>query len=91
MGTLIFCQKIPSLAGMTAKVRKERKILSPLPPQHTHTHTLSLSLSLSLSFMTSQTTMPQFRHTLIGLLEFLQTFESLLQHLTRLLKAYYKA
>jgi len=90
MGTLIFCQKIPSLAGMTAKVRKERKILSPLPPP-THTHTHSLSLSLSLSFMTSQTTMPQFRHTLIGLLEFLQTFESLLQHLTRLLKAYYKA
>jgi len=52
MGTLIFCQKIPSLAGMTAKVRKERKILSPLPPPtHTHTHTLSLSLSLSLSLL----------------------------------------
>jgi hypothetical protein len=48
MGILIFCQTIPPLAGMTAKVKKERKILSPLPT-HTHTHTLSLSLSLSLS------------------------------------------
>jgi hypothetical protein len=42
MGILIFCQTIPSLAGMTAKVKKERKILSPLP---THAHTLSLSPS----------------------------------------------
>jgi len=38
MGILIFCP------GMTAKVKKERKILSQLP-----THTQSLSLSLSPS------------------------------------------
>jgi hypothetical protein len=53
MGILIFCQTIPSLAGMTAKVRKERKILSPLPPPQTHPHTHSLSLSLSLSLSPS--------------------------------------
>jgi hypothetical protein len=49
MGILIFCQTIPSLAGMTAKVRKENPLPTPRPTPDTHTHTLTLSLSLSLS------------------------------------------
>jgi hypothetical protein len=76
MGTLIFCQKIPSLAGMTAKVRKERKILSPLPAPHTHTLPLSLSLSLLHDFTENNATVQTHSHWSSGIL-------------TKPLKAYY--